>query len=289
MKTLLFLTDFSVNATFAAEYGYRLARLIDANIVLCNAINMLDQLPLPEYGDWRLVEEENFQNLSHAALRELKNHLEYHNIKGDAPMISCIDFSAKAKNMIRNTISDCRIDLVVMGTHDSGSLRNILLSNYNRIMITQTTVPLLMIPPATPNTNIERLAFATDLKDIEVDLQHLLTLISLVRQVNADILITHVVRNKVISERAKRQKEMLLSRISNECDYALIYFRFLNSSRVESGLAGLCQTEHISILAVAPGKHNFIEGLISPRLTQKIAKHLSIPLLVFPPKEQYTT
>jgi len=39
MNTLLVLTNFSPNATKAAEYGYDLAGKLGANIILCNAID----------------------------------------------------------------------------------------------------------------------------------------------------------------------------------------------------------------------------------------------------------
>jgi len=37
MKTLLIATDCSANAWHAAEYGYRLASHLGANLILCNA------------------------------------------------------------------------------------------------------------------------------------------------------------------------------------------------------------------------------------------------------------
>jgi len=284
MKTFLFLTDFSANATYAAEYGHHLASKMGANIVLCNALNVLDQLPQEEFVAWQMEGEDISLDLSNTELIDLKRHLEYSHASGFNPKIQRINYSGSVEDVIQNTIEKYKIDMIVMGTHESGSLRNILLSNHNQMMIKETTVPLLLVPPSAPKTNIKRIAFATDLKYVDVDLEYIFSLVKLAKLVDADILITHIGGDLQLSPLADQQKERLLTRISNEADYPHVYYKFLNNGSVKDGLESLCDSEQISILAVVPRKRNFIESLISPSLTQKIVKHLSVPLLVFPPR-----
>ncbi|MGY0036437.1 hypothetical protein [Pedobacter sp. NJ-S-72] len=54
MKTLLLLTDFSTGANHAAEYGYNLAKVLNANVVLCNAVTIPAQLSEVGEIDWPL-------------------------------------------------------------------------------------------------------------------------------------------------------------------------------------------------------------------------------------------
>jgi hypothetical protein len=93
MKSLLFLTDFSANSTHAAEYGHHLACQIDANIILCNAINVSDQLRQSEFVAWPLEGEDISLDISNTEVMELKRHLEFSHTTGFNPKIKGINYS----------------------------------------------------------------------------------------------------------------------------------------------------------------------------------------------------
>ena len=282
MKTLLILTDFSVNATYAAEYGYNLAIQMKASIVLCNVLNVHIQLPQVDITEWPIGGEDISRDFCSTELMDLKKHLEYNHISGFIPIIQGVYYTGTVEEVIAHTIKNYKVDMIVMGISQSGSLRNVIFSNHNTMMIAQTTVPLLLVPPAVSDTKIQRIAFATDLKYIEVDLKYIYALITFAKLVNADILIINIGDAHQPSPAAFQQKEKLLTRISNEADYPHIYYKFSNDIHVDAGLQLLCNTENISILSVVPRRRNLLESLIKPSITRKLIKNLSIPLLVFP-------
>jgi len=282
MKTLLVLTNFSPNATNAAEYGYDLAGKLGANIILCNAIDVLEQVPQGSFVAWPMEGEDISQNLSNTELMELKRHLEYRNTSGFNTTVHCLNYSGPVEDIFEISVERYKIDMIVMGTHESGNLRNIFRRNHNNIIITQTTVPLLLVPPTAIKSNKNRIAFATDLKSVDVDFQYIVALVPIAKLLNADILIAHIGVGQDVSPIAAKYKERLLTRISNEVDYPHFYFKFLTASYADSGLESLCESENITILAVIPRKHSFIKKLVSPGVTQKIVNHFSIPLLIFP-------
>jgi len=259
MKTLLFLTDFSPNATNAAEYGYDLAVKIGAGIILCNAINVSEQLPQGSFVAWPMEGEDIMQELSNTELMELKRHLEYRHTSGFSPTIHCMNYSGSIEDIFKNWIERYKINMIVMGNHESGNLRNIFRGNHNNIIITQTTVPLLLVPPTAVINKISRVAFATDLNYVDIDLQYIKALVPIAKLLNADILIAHIGDAQDILPMAAQHKEQLLTRISNEADYPHFYYKFLTGSDAGAGLEALCHTEGIAILAVVPRKRSFIK------------------------------
>ncbi len=215
-------------------------------------------------------------------LKDLKKHLQYQNHIGFNPIIKSINYSGTVEDVLTNTVESYEIGLIIMGTHESGSLRNILLSNHIQNMILKTTVPLLLVPPIAPKTNIRRIAFASDLTHIDIDLERIFSPVAFAKSINADVLIAHVGVDEHDSPLSAEQSEKLLTEISLKACYPHFYYKYLNNNNTEIGLEWLCANENISILAILPRKRNFIERLISGGLTQKIVKHLAIPLLVFP-------
>jgi nucleotide-binding universal stress UspA family protein len=284
MDTILFLTDFSTNATYAAEYGYSFASQIGANIVLCNAKNVLDEVPLPEYMAWPIDGEDIWKDISNMKLMNLKKRLESISHSGFQPTIKNINPSGKVDEVVITIVETYNVGMIVMGTHESGRFRDFLLSNHNQSMINQTPVPLLLVPPVAPVVKIQRIAFATDLQQINIDLEYVFSLVALAKLINADIIIAHIGNHKKHSKLSSQQHEQLLTQISNKADYPHIYYRFLNNHSTEAGLHWLCAHGNINILAIVPRKRNVLESLLKGSLTQKMAKHLSIPLLVFPPR-----
>src|SRR3984885_6940061 len=90
MKTILVATDFSPNAKHAADYGYRLAEQMRANLVLCNAFVVPAEVPDAGFVSWPMYEYEEMLKDSEEELKALRATLEEEN--QDAvfkPVIHC--------------------------------------------------------------------------------------------------------------------------------------------------------------------------------------------------------
>jgi nucleotide-binding universal stress UspA family protein len=114
MKTILFATDFSANARHAAEYGYSLAKLIRANIILCNAIIVPAEMPQAGLVVWPMEESDMLLIDSTKELQQLKTHLENADRgQGFKPGIVCKNESGAMTDVVQSVISNDLVDLVV--------------------------------------------------------------------------------------------------------------------------------------------------------------------------------
>jgi nucleotide-binding universal stress UspA family protein len=283
MKTILIPTDFSENANHAAEYGYHLARQIKADVILCNAMIIPAEVPQAGVMIWPMEEYNVLMEDSRQELKHLKKHLEKTGEdEGLKPEINCIHEAGIVGDVINSVISQNKIDLVVIGTHGSKGISQFILGDHSHDMINSTGKPLLIVPPGADFKPIKKIAFATDLAQLDNNLKAIYALISLAKMLNAEILLTHVFNEKSNSSKLQKWFTDLLTELSNNADYPYIYYRQIKNSNPEAGLDWLCEHGQIDMLAMLHRPHGFFDNIMKGSHTQKMASHIGIPLLVFP-------
>ncbi|HAL83053.1 MAG TPA: hypothetical protein DCO83_13125 [Mucilaginibacter sp.] len=283
MKILLIPTDFSANSKHAAEYGYRLAKKMKTAVVLCNAVIIPAEIPQAGFVAWPMEEYDVLMNDSTDELKKLKAWLEQGS-KGFKPAVTCFNEVGATTDVVNDIIAKNKIDLVVMGTHVAGGLSGFLLGNHSRIMIDGVSKPLLLVPGQAPDTQVKKIAFATDFKHPDKDLDSIYDLVPLAKSLGADILLTHVYDEKKQSPEFQKWVKQFLTELSDKSNYDQIYYRLVKNNQTENGLDWLCANGQIDMLAMVHRPHNFFDNLLNGSHTQKMAAHISIPLLVFPEK-----
>jgi nucleotide-binding universal stress UspA family protein len=283
MKKFLFPTDFSANAKHALDYGYGLAKKVKANIIICNAITELAEIPQAGMVPWPAEEYDLLSNGSNDELQKLKAGLEGKaETTGFNPSITCGRGTGTVPEVINQFGTGKEVELVIIGTHGSSGLSTLLLGNHSRKMIDETSRPLLLIPPAAAIAPIKKIAFATDFANPADDLECLQQLVQLARPLNADILLTYIYDKDWRGVTFQHLIDQFMTKVADNVDYPHIYYREVKSILPVYGLDWLCEHGGIDILAMVHRDHNFIDSLFRGSHTQKMAGHISIPLLVFP-------
>jgi nucleotide-binding universal stress UspA family protein len=283
MKKFLFPTDFSENAMHAAVYGYNLAKQVKARVILCNAVIVPSEVPQSGMIAWPMEESDILLQDSNAELKRIKVHLESAETgEGYHPAISYLNRSGRVIDIVNHMIDSQEIDLVIIGTHGSSGLSTLLLGNHSRQMIDFVACPLLLVPPAAPVKQVKKIAFATDFTNPAEDLNCIYRLITLARRLNAEILLTHIHSQKQETQEFQKWVKEFVTDLSNKADYPNIYYRVVKSGNIKNGLDWLCAHGNIDILAMVHRNHNFIDSLFRGSQTQKMARHIPVPLLVFP-------
>ncbi len=285
MERILIATDFSANATNAAEYAYALASQIKADLVLYNAFIVPEQAPQVTNSVWPAYDYDELRNDSNDDMRELERHLRSKQQKGHfEPSIRKSSEAGVVQEVITDAAKKRHVSLVVMGTHGHSGVSGLLLGNHARRLIDSTNCPLLLVPAIAHPTTIKKIAFATDFKDPEKDLAAIFKLIPLLKKLNAELLITHIYDETTSAFDFKMHLEGFLLELSNKADYPHIYYRLVKSDKPEKGLDWLCRFGQVDMLAMVHREKSFLERVIEGSHTQKMADHISVPLLVIPEK-----
>ena len=286
MKTILIPTDFSEAAANAARYGLFLAQHLQADLQLIHAFKVPAEARAAAQSAWPLDDYEEVKRGCVSELDGLRHQLELETITEASPRAYISRISGTAElgevtTMVRNLVDHYRSPLVVMGMSGAGQLQRLLLGSNSRELIDKATFPVLLVPNRPFPHQLRKIAFATDLSSGDIDLLH--SLVSLARPFNAEILVAHVTDTKYEPAAHQQAVDQFLSEVTAKANYGQIYYRHIKSMDVDHGLDWLSEHGLIDMLAMVHRPHPIFEKILKGSYTQRLAKHIEIPLLVFPP------
>jgi len=281
MKITLILTDFSDNATHAAEFGYQFAKQVKSNIILCNAVATPVEMPQGNLVVWPTYAYDEIAQSCAAEEKKLKEKLVSSNNVGFEPEVKCINEAGAVSDVVNEIVNTHDVGLIVIGTHVKDGMSSFILGDHSRHLIDSASKPLLLVPPRVKSGAVKKIAFATDLESIGADVAAILELITYAKEINAEILITYVDNDRYDSFHIKAVMNELLNNLWNLTDYPLIYYKFIQSYSLGSGLEWLCEHDNVDMLAMVHRTHNFFVSAIQGSHTKKMAGQLTKPLLVF--------
>jgi nucleotide-binding universal stress UspA family protein len=280
MKTIAVLTDFSPRANNAGRYALQLARQLHANILLYHAFFVPVAEPLSAQVAWPMEDFEEIKTRSEKGLQKLAKKLkkELAGLPDSAfrPDIAygCHDgaFTLNLDSLTANK----ELVLLVIANHHHG-FSALITGNHLRGILDMVSLPVLVVPERSVFATIEKIAFATDLKDH--DLEVIQSLAGLARPFNAEIMLAHIGSPEAGAEQAVRD---FLQQVGNKIDYPNIYYRQVPQKQVSAGLLELEQHTRTDMLVMVHRHKNFMERLFGGSYTQKIATDPLVPLLIYP-------
>ncbi|MGN6394413.1 MAG: universal stress protein [Mucilaginibacter sp.] len=283
MNTILIATDFSVNAHHAATYGYHLAQQLKAKVLLCYVMNLTAEIPQTGIAVWPADVYDDFSADANGELAKLRKGLI---AKGEPdayqPEVSCIQDAGLVTDVLNEAAAVNKADLIVIGIHGNDKLDTLIMGNHSRKMIEESVRPLLLVPVGTVASKINKIAFACDFTEPEKDVKIIEELAELAKALKAELILAHVYQRSDTPGYMLKGKQ-LADKLIKDLDYAKISFAVVSSKDVEDGLGWLVRDIKIDMLAMVHREHGFFEQLFKGSFTQKAARQLTVPLLVFKP------
>jgi len=155
IKKILYATDLTVNSAYAAYFAVDLARTHDAKIVIIHCAEVSPWAYLgaaaPYFDVWlREAEEDRVEK----DLGEIKKRVEEFSRKAEsqfgpeyANLVSeTIVTAGYAVEEILNTASNLECDVIVLGTHGKGFLKQTFLGSVARAVMERSVKPVFIIP-----------------------------------------------------------------------------------------------------------------------------------------------
>jgi len=286
MKKILVPTDFSLPAENAASYAMHLAKEMQVNVKLCNAIKVPIEAPMADQVSWPLVDYSTLERETTENLKILAKKIEWPFDKEAAPdsFHPGVEYSigvGPVGDVVNNFADNRNISMVVMGMSGAGGITQFLLGSNSRAMVENAEIPILLVPKDIRFKGIHKIAFATDLNEKDIELIH--ELAGFARTFNAEILLVHV-DNKAPEDKSKDQKKIdsFLNEITNKVNYHKIYYEYIWNIDVDNGLEWLAEQGQVSMLAMVHRKHNMFYRIFKGSHTQRVKNRIKLPLLVLP-------
>ncbi len=273
MKTILFPTDFSNNADHALNYAIKLCHFLEAELVILHSCRMNSftyQLLNDEQNDLTIVDQ---------ATKDLQAYCKKHSKEISSLKVTEVVEYGLAADVIINYAKNNNVFLIVMGTKGARGIEEILIGSNTSAVIQKATRPILAIPVETKIKDIEKIAFATDFRENDIDA--IQTLSGIASLFNAEIIMTHITDFLVPINYEKALMDVFEDDIRSKVSYKNISFRVIKGNDQVKALNHFIEENNIDLIAVSTRKKNIITRLFDKSFTKKIAAHTTIPLLAF--------
>jgi nucleotide-binding universal stress UspA family protein len=278
MKTILILTDFSINADYVAQYALRLAQNIEANILLCNFYQAPAGEETTDRVTWPMREcEGNSINDLGAQVAQLKSRLD-REVSGDGfkPEIEQYSGEGVLSDRLNELAATHDILMAVISMHSIKSIAGVFSTDHAWDIIDHADFPVMVIPYQARFKPFRLLAFASAMN--YTDLHVLESLAGLAKYSNAQILITNINTGRKEGNLVKQ----FFDQVSFKTHYPRIIYHEIAGRGIAESLKELSAHIDIDLLVMVHQRHNFFQELFGGSVTRKMADHPGKPLLVFP-------
>ena len=141
MKKVLIALDYDPTAKKVAEVGFAMAKAMGAEITLIHVIVDLVTYSLTylNMGPLQLDSVDELKQASQNFLDKVKRHL------GDDTILTVIK-EGEFADIILETAKELDADIIVMGSHSTKWLENVLIGSVTEEVLRKTTIPMFIIP-----------------------------------------------------------------------------------------------------------------------------------------------
>jgi nucleotide-binding universal stress UspA family protein len=273
MKKILFPTDFSEAATNAFVHALEFAKIVNAELIL------LHTFEIPVY-------DSQFFPENYATIYNSIELAKFEMFKDEIPKLRAIasernldDIVIKHRLMdgdliynLKSAVEEDQIDFVIMGTTGVSDWTKFFTGSNTSSVISEVKVPVLCVPIDAKFKKIKTIGFTTRYRD--KDKIELKKILKIAKKTNAKIKSLYVkTSNSDVSE-------MTIKEWEKEFSDENVEFLVLPSDEVKETILDFILYKDIDILTTITHKRSFFESIFDAGFSKKIAKEVSIPVLI---------
>ena len=272
MKTILVPTDYSACADNALQYAIELAKSDKTKIELLHVYHIpipTTEVPMVMISPQEL-EKENTERIKKLEEKVFKQDSEkiisFHaNVRAGMAVDQILDFAKEKK-----------IDMIVMGMHGAGKLRETLIGSNTTSVMKKATCPVIVFPEKAKFKQIKKIVYACDYEKIN---NHFVLepLWKLAHDCGAEIMIFNVKDSRVHPPSSKEMIEGI--RLEHWLGRVKHSYWFAESSDIVEAINDFVKKNQAVMIAMLGHKYPFPGNLIHKSTTKNIAFHTDTPIL----------
>ncbi len=268
MKKILIPTDFSKCANNAVETGIELAKKMKAEIHFLH----VQRTPV----DWKKLrkeQEKNFPETLHE-IGHAKGELNKLKLKAEKAKLNTKSIFVFNKNDISTVLEDYKYDLIIIGSHGTSGIKELIGSNTQRV-VRYSLTPVLVVKNSLKKNSFKSIVFASN---FEVGAQQpFRKIIQFADLVKAQIHLLYV--NMPFQFKETDEIESAMQNFLNKCPRGTCSVNIYNALNEERGIQKFAKKVNADVIALTThGKTGFMK-MISPSITESLVNHSNIPVL----------
>jgi nucleotide-binding universal stress UspA family protein len=159
IKKILFATDLSKNSVYAFYYAIHMAKRDEAKIVILHAVEPLPHMVVSFKDFEHKVAKDRWED----TVEKFKDRIQDISVKVDARMgISSVDLISNILirlghpvEEILKAVDEEGCDVIVLGTHSKGFLKQAFLGSVSSSVLLRTQKPVFIVPLPSENIDID--------------------------------------------------------------------------------------------------------------------------------------
>lgn len=270
MKILL-PTDFSKGSVIPVYYAAKLARKIKAEIILFHAV-YVEAMPRASTSFKSGLLMNAMSESALADLEALVAKLK-EDVGDDLEVSFQMEVGLPLEAAVETYVAENKIDLIIMGTKGASGLKKMLMGSNTAAVIANSKIPIIAVPEFAYFNNIHKIVYASDLQDVENEIEALLPF---ARLFDASIHLLHVAPPEAP---APVDSAILEKALIDNYKYPNIAVQILVSDNVIETIDAFIAANGANILAMFTHKPTFFEKLFGQSATREMAFHSNVALL----------
>ncbi|MES2377886.1 MAG: universal stress protein [Bacteroidota bacterium] len=277
MKTIAVLTDLSKSAEHATHYALHIAKKIKARVQLFHVCPATVVKQPAIAGEQEPADEGSL--LAEHARRISLELTERSFVDSYRPEIRASYNSSEIVDVMTEIMRNEEICLIVTSPGNGIDLATYLTSdNCNRI-IDWATVPVLAVPDTAPLRNFEKIAYASQLH--EEDINAIGELGCLLESFAAELMVAHL--NSDPSDLAvRRAEEELSGDLYRKLNCGGVYFRSIPDVVSQKNWDWLKANKQTDLLAVMQQPRDQMAAFFKRGQNKEVTYHLTVPVMILP-------
>lgn len=275
MKNILFPTDFSKNSWNAIEYAIKLFKDAPCNFYVLH----VDSLSRSGVASNSFVMPSKDINIGlRDNLTDTFAHIKTISTNKDHHFIALHEYG-NLIDIVRKTISDKKISLIVMGTKGASGIKETILGSNTGNVMTKVPCNLLVIPEKAVQCTPQEIAFPTDYNNFYS--HSILEAISkMLRLTKANLSVVNVSKPSVQLNEAQNQNMVYLQDYLLELYEKSYSIHNLKHEKAKSAIEQFVVSEKIDMVIMVAKNLNFLQQLLFDTTIKKISFQTRVPLLV---------
>lgn len=270
MKTIVVATDFSKGSTNAINHSIKMAKVLNAKIILVHAYSPPILDPNIPIG----LIEQTYQDTLKALEQRLISETERIRIEG-----LIVNYKLSFSNLsaaLNDVCSTENVLFIVVGKTGNGNIIDKIIGSTANHLIDSIEAPLLVIPKNYTNQIFKKLAYATQLEFEEE--KYIEKVVNLAKLSANELSLVHIEDSSELNINAD---ELFLEPITENFGKENIKIIQKKGNSFEEEIYRMISAEHISLLALTTHKRGILDGILNPSKTKRIVNDTQIPVLVY--------
>ncbi len=269
-KRILLPTDFSENASNAIFYGLSLFGDEACKFTLLHTYYIpftYHEMPL----SMRDIRGENAERHFNVLIERIHSHFPDNNFEFETAYMT-----EELIAMVKKTVNEGNIDLVVMGTQGASGLEEVLIGSRTATAVRHVNCPVLAVPEQAPFKAPETIVLAIDDAE-ELKEDDLTVLLEIARKYGSHVLLLHV-----SEEEAKPFPKDKLDAFFKDIEHS---YHTIYDKDIPQAIESFVKEKNAALVAMVSHKLNLFERIFHQSITRKMVFHTEIPLLAMPAKK----